>query len=264
MEEKRYCIFCGTPLAENSDICPSCKKKLPVKEELFKEYLYRNTKDKLKGKADDALFAVVKNWLLSHLYGVVVSLMIIGLAVNAAAAPAVPSYIKKINTSYRPGLQETSQQQTSQDTENGITREDREEAEEVAHGFTFSIVYEAILKETEGEADMEDFGTPEQSSADYLLPSSYGGVTRNDYFYTNGYKKSGTHFDHDNITWNEPATDTGKRFQSEGYPVIEIPVYNHYGEARRDDLPAEKEDWFLFILVKADGQWYIAETRLLD
>ena len=147
MEEKRYCIFCGSPLEEGSDICPSCKKQVPVKEDLFKEYLYRNTKDKLKSKVDDTLFSLVKNWILSHLYGVVVSLVIVGLAINSLAAPSVPSYIEKINSSSRPGVQEDvkPQQQDSQDPENKATNEDAEEASRVAGDFLYAVFYETLV-----------------------------------------------------------------------------------------------------------------------
>jgi len=63
MEEIRYCIFCGSPLSDGSRCCPACKKEIPLKESLFREYLYKNTKESLKEKIDDTLFSAVKNWL---------------------------------------------------------------------------------------------------------------------------------------------------------------------------------------------------------
>ena len=262
MEEKRYCIFCGSPLEEGSDICPSCKKQVPVKENLFKEYLYRNTKDKLKSKVDDTLFSLVKNWILSHLYGVVVSLVIVGLAINSLAAPSVPSYIEKINSSSRPVVQEDvkPQQQDSQDPENKATNEDAEEASRVAGDFLYAVFYETLVSETGGEG-LESFKVPDLSAEGYLLPSSYGGVTQNDYHISFDYKETDSHVDKNDMTWDGLETDTGKKLQSQGYLVAEVPAYNRYKDVHAADAPIVKEEKFLFVLVKIDGRWYIAETQ---
>ena len=265
MEEKRYCIFCGSPLEEGSDICPSCKKQVPVKENLFKEYLYRNTKDKLKSKVDDTLFSLVKNWILSHLYGVVVSLVIVGLAINSLAAPSVPSYIEKINSSSRPGVQEDvkPQQQSQQASEDRITRDDKNEAVSMTNDFLHAAFYEKLVSET-GGMGLENFKKPEKPSADYFLPSSYGGVTQNDYYVSFGYKETRSMLYHDDIIWDDPKTETGKKLHAEGYPVAEAPVSNLYKDEHADDAPVVREEKFLFVLVKADGQWYIAEVQELD
>ncbi len=264
MEEKKYCIFCGSPLEDGNDRCPSCKKLVPVKENLFKEYLYRNTKEKLKGKAEDTLFSVIKNWILSHLYGVVVSLMIVGLAVHFTAVQAAPSYIEVINSSTRPAVQEDNQPpHPSQAPEQSITRDDKNETVWMINDFLSAAFYEVLLRET-GGVGLDDFSKPERPSADYLLPSSYGGVIKNDYHVSFGYKETSNLVDHDNITWNTPKTETGKKLYSEGCQVVEIQAGNRYRDEHSPDAPVVKEEKFIFVLVKADGHWYIAEVQELN
>lgn len=267
MTQKHYCIYCGSSLEEGSNICPSCKQPVPEKESLFKEYLYRNTKEKLKSTIDDSFFNIVKNWILSHLYGVVVSLLIVGLAVRALALPGLPSYIKEMNSSERPVQaivsqeEQQSQQQPQPSQEQEITREDLREITDVSSQFQHAVFYETLVSRN---GDSGGFREPEKPSADYLLPASYGGVTQNDFYIVLEYKASKTDYDFDHITTNDPATDTGKRLLSEGYPVAEITCLNTYHDELSDDAPAVRTDTFVFVLAKVNGNWYIAETKALN
>lgn len=84
MADQTYCIYCGSPLLQDSAECPRCGRKQEKKEDAFRIFLWKNTKDKIRGKIDDSLFEIIKNWLISHLYGLVLLLTVIGTVVYAA------------------------------------------------------------------------------------------------------------------------------------------------------------------------------------
>ncbi len=261
MEEKRYCIFCGSPLEEGRDICPSCKKQVPVKENLFKEYLYRNTKDKLKGKVEDTLFSVIKNWILSHLYGLIVSIMFIGLAVIAlTSSPRVPSYITEMNTPARPA--ENPDTQTPQTERETLHSEDFEALSEKAHGFTDSVFYYAVTRNGEKEVHISKFEDgPPPLPETYYIPKTYDTYPVSSYYFIDVTYPHIMILPGDRIETNEQTTDLGKMLRADGFPVAEMEMSNIYKNELGEDAPAVRTDRFLFVLVRMDGEWYIAETK---
>ena len=88
---RMFCVHCGAEIIENTVNCPDCGREHDPKERLFREFLIRHTKDELKGKASDRLFSILKNWLLSHLYGTVLTVSVVAVLTNAAAA-GLPDY----------------------------------------------------------------------------------------------------------------------------------------------------------------------------
>ncbi|MBR2802491.1 MAG: hypothetical protein IKE21_07940 [Erysipelotrichaceae bacterium] len=263
MEEKHYCIFCGSPLTEGSDVCPSCRKQIPAKEDLFKEFLYRNTKDELKGKADDALFAVVKNWLLSHLYGLIVSFVFIGLAGIALSPPRLPSYIREVSSPARPAEQTVSE--TPQAEEERLHSEDLSAATAAANGFTDSIFYNAVTGNGEREVHIAKFedGPPPPPEA-YYIPKTYDAYPVSSYFFIDASYPHIMTSQSDWIRTNEPTTELGKTLRADGFPIVEFEVTNTYAEGSDEDAPAIRSDRFLFVLTRMDGEWYIAETLPVD
>ncbi|MBR0138699.1 MAG: hypothetical protein IJM17_00265 [Firmicutes bacterium] len=90
---EKYCIHCGAKIdpqdPSQRTVCPSCGKDPDPKEHLFREFLLDHTKDKLKGTIDNKLFDIIKNWLLSHLYGFVMGIAVVSavaITVNTASA----------------------------------------------------------------------------------------------------------------------------------------------------------------------------------
>ena len=80
--EQRFCINCGAEITGQtaSRVCPACGKDPDPEEHLFREFLLEHTKSKLKSDIDSKLFDIIKNWLLSHLYGIVLSIAVIAAA----------------------------------------------------------------------------------------------------------------------------------------------------------------------------------------
>ena len=72
-----HCNRCGARIAEGDARCAVCGKKQQVKNTLLLDFLIAHTKDDITGKITDSIYEAVKNFLLSHLFGVVVSLSLV-------------------------------------------------------------------------------------------------------------------------------------------------------------------------------------------
>lgn len=101
--ERLYCIHCGRENDPAAAVCTGCGKKLHEKEHRFRDFLLSHIKDDLKNKAGDTFFGAIKGWLLSHLFGCVVSVCIVaaagtGIAAVTAAPPAGPKPITEAET----------------------------------------------------------------------------------------------------------------------------------------------------------------------
>lgn len=84
--EKIYCIHCGAENKPQDDVCCKCGKKLNEKENLFQDFLMDHVKDEIKGKLGDSLFDTIKGWLMSHLYGCLVTVSLVAAVGTGVAA----------------------------------------------------------------------------------------------------------------------------------------------------------------------------------
>lgn len=96
-ENKKYCVWCGTAHGQEDTVCSQCGKKLDAKDRLFVEFLIDHTKDKLKGDLEDGIYEAIKNYLLSHLYSVVVALSLVAVTVTAALNADPAAHIKSVS-----------------------------------------------------------------------------------------------------------------------------------------------------------------------
>ncbi len=91
MSEERkiiYCPDCGKENAADAVLCRECGEAINQEEHLFRDFLVDHIKDDLKGKVTDRLYDIVKNWLLSHLYGTVATVMVIAAVTSGAVSAA--------------------------------------------------------------------------------------------------------------------------------------------------------------------------------
>ena len=95
-----HCNRCGARIAEGDARCAVCGKKQQVKNTLLLDFLIAHTKDDITGKITDSIYEAVKNFLLSHLFGVVVSLSLV-TAVGVTVYASEP-YIERVKTSAPP------------------------------------------------------------------------------------------------------------------------------------------------------------------
>ena len=96
-----YCIFCGAKNISTDTECVKCKKDLHPKNQPIKDFLYRHIKDELKGKVEDNIFSYLKNFIISNLYGVAMTISIIftavAIIVSSKSSYKVVSSIEDIN-----------------------------------------------------------------------------------------------------------------------------------------------------------------------
>lgn len=100
ISQNQFCIWCGDAIKVDSKFCTKCGKKQTDEENPFIDWLIAHTKDKLKGDAESSLFDAIKNFILSHLYGTVMSIAIIAAA--GITVYASEPYIQKYNDSNMP------------------------------------------------------------------------------------------------------------------------------------------------------------------
>ena len=70
MKKDVYCANCGTKNKINNKKCTKCNKKLNSKLAFFKSFMSDYIKDDLKSNLGDSLVDILKNYIISHLYGI--------------------------------------------------------------------------------------------------------------------------------------------------------------------------------------------------
>lgn len=86
---KVYCILCGTENKSTDKFCGKCGESLSQQDTELQEYLKEKVTDKVKskvkGKATDSLLDMLKKFLNSKAYGIIMSLSIITATATAVA-----------------------------------------------------------------------------------------------------------------------------------------------------------------------------------
>lgn len=77
--KKIYCVYCGEKNTSKDSKCKKCKKKLNPKENMLLDYI----KDHIKGDIEGNIISIVKNLIISHLYGTVLTATLIFTVVSA-------------------------------------------------------------------------------------------------------------------------------------------------------------------------------------
>ncbi len=256
MEDTKYCIYCGAPLSGDSAKCPKCGKMQEDKENLFKEYLWRNTKEKIRGDIDDTLFEIVKNWLISHLYGVILLLTVIG-TVTYVLSGRPPVRTNYIETPERPvSIAEA-------ETVPAISEAEIEEIKDAVYSavdqYAESVFYWTV--EDDPYASWGPGGyqkeIPERPEA-YQLPAQYG-TGRHEYIYDKGLEEWDYSIERDSMVLNEPTTELGKSLMAEGYTVAEMIKHDVVTVSNGSGGSYAGPGEYLFVMAEIDGVWYVAE-----
>ena len=88
-EETIYCVFCGTENKSTDIECMKCKKDLHPKNTPFRDFLYNHIKSDLKEKEEDNIISYLKNFIISHLYGIAMTVSIVFTVVSIIVTPKV-------------------------------------------------------------------------------------------------------------------------------------------------------------------------------
>ncbi len=93
--EIKYCTNCGSANKKSAIICVECEKKINEKHRPFYDFLQKRIKGKVTGFAEAGLFKLIKNYLVSHLYGAVLAISVVTTS-TVVIATATP-YIKTVS-----------------------------------------------------------------------------------------------------------------------------------------------------------------------
>ena len=262
MEEGRYCIYCGFRLSQSSERCPNCGREQTDKEDLFKEYLLKNTKESIRGEIDDALFTVIKNWLLSHLYGIVLLITVIAAAVYVSAGrPSVS--VETLDLEERPAAVSSQDAATAPIEDEHELRQLSDEIYVAVNEYQRAMFYWTI--EDDPDASWGPGGYPDEipERPEALhLPAQYGSG-RHEYTFIKGPDEIQYSVDRDTMTVNAPTTELGQNILSQGYRVAEIVMHDMTVRTAADGSLYTGLGDYLFVLAEIDGVWYVAEDIIM-
>lgn len=242
--EKKYCIYCGKEHDISETICCQCSKKLDPEENLLKDYLLAKTKDKLKGTVEDNLFELIKNFLLSHLYGVIVTISVVFVTMSSVSVVHVPQP-QNVDTppSNDPVVEERDE----------ITEEEKA-LQDFVQDYSFCF---------DSDFDLNPHLATQAKS--FELPASYGydgSFEMFDIQYTEDTSITyGGLFEIVEIDPDEPATKLGRQLVSDGIRIAECTIKkneNHLDENGNSYIAAAVH--YHITLACMDGQWFIAEA----
>lgn len=278
--EVYYCTHCGAANKKSAVECSECEKKIISKYRPFYDFLIKHTKDEASGAAVDSIFSLIQKFLLSHVYGIALSVSIVASAV--AAVQVSQPYIQKVDV---PVSVSVSSEQDSIEEEQAeqsfeLTEDDLYDFEHLAGN------YDAFADNLRSEDSRYWDGEAYYSNASEMyaetnIPGfSYGGVHElianpisigwNNipeqgfaYQYISRYTASA-------VTGEACTTDLAKKLVSDGYRVAEcdyIMLVGSSEDENHDTLSGPGDNARLkyrFVFVEHEGKWYIAEDRLTE
>lgn len=266
MDEKVYCVWCGCKHVKKTEKCMACGKKLDPKDRLLVDFLVEHTKDKFKGDLEDSLYEAIKNYLLSHLYGVVVTIAIVGAVTAAAAAPKPDAHIQPVEQP--PVIIEVAPETTAPVVEEEpvveyyqLTEQDKANALSQLTNFALDLEWEGMTAGTHvyiyfisEELEIElGYDSLTHMYADRLdeVVYPFAPVTKGELV-------------PDYSTWTTvPSTVHMQQLMDMGYPVASLEVaYTIYEEHRQPDY-SEYEllgtSEYLITFAQEEGQWLMVE-----
>ncbi len=80
-----YCVYCGQENKVELKKCSKCEKELNPKNRPFRDYIQKKVEDKLGGKVQDGMIALISGFIKTHLYGTILTCSIIISALSFVA-----------------------------------------------------------------------------------------------------------------------------------------------------------------------------------
>lgn len=95
--KKIYCVFCGKENdLDKTDKCVNCKEELDPIEHPWKDYIKDHIKSELKGKVTDKTTSLVLRFVESHIYGFLMSALIVSSAFGTVFNLVKDNYITEV------------------------------------------------------------------------------------------------------------------------------------------------------------------------
>ncbi len=280
-EEMQYCTYCGTINKKSAVECTECGKKIRGEYKPFYDFLKKHTKEELSGSVTDTLFSCLKQFLLSHVYGVALSVTVIAAAASTvyAAQPHVKKVteMKRIQTALP--VQEEVQPQTP------ITADDLYDFYHLAGNYD-AFTDGLRASEPYWAQDVRYYNSADEMYAENNIDGfSYGGVHEmianpitmhmldvdpayEDSPYSHVY--TDRYLDNASAVEGEACTTAiAKALLADGYRVAECNYVLCEAEGEYDfethtGSNVVKKLVYKFVYVEHEGEWYIVEDRLIE
>lgn len=282
-EDIKYCNHCGSANKKSAVVCTECGKNIHTKYKPFYDFLKKHTKDNIKETIADSAFSLIKKFLFSHMYGVSLSVMIVASSVSTIyamtphiekvtevkTAAVVSEVAKPDETVQAPPLSEDDLYDFDYLTSNYDAFVDTIRASESY--WDTSGMYYSSAGEMYAENNIAGFnygGVHEMISNPIPMHSLDLDPRFNDEplenLYSDRYIDSGSA-----VQGEECSSDVAKTLHSQGYRVAECnyvlcEAEGEYDYNTHSGTGIAKKLVYRFVFVEHEGNWYIAEDRLID
>lgn len=267
-------LYCSCCVSANEHVtqCCECGKNIRTKKSAFLHFLIKHTAEKFKGDLEDGVFDTIKNFILSHLYGSVVSVAVITSVVALIYGTTMPSYVTKVWG----GVNRIS------DSGPAITEMSRELYDKLRdlhgdysmlcdrkHGMPYVVntnkKAEDFIAQNTGKFHIDGVHQVMDTGVCALMERHEDG------------RVPGTRSYFGDLYVNEQLTnplaitlrDSGYKVTEGvcryvGYKVCEKNENGGYIVPKPDEVPPDDEFYVQYVYVEIDGEWYIAEERFVE
>lgn len=254
MDNEIYCVRCGCENPADGEKCRKCGKTLTPKENLLAEFLVEHTKDKLKGDVEDGIFDALKNYLLSHLYSVIIAVAFVVTAVAAvvtAVTPNTPSHIQRVTKAPE-----------SQQAAVTLTQEDKTQINDCLLEFARCMEYTRYVG---GDSEFLNYIISEELEESIGYDSymdMYPDMVEDDVYDFHHVERGEMVIDE--TTWStQPLTQNGKELVDKGYTIATVYAdYSFYGKRTgMSNAPTELlgSPRYLMTFTIENGKWLLVE-----
>lgn len=280
-----YCTRCGASNKKSAVECSECEKKIISKYRPFYDFLKKHSKEETTDATVDTAFALIRRFLLSHVYGFVLTVSII--AAGVVTVLGMDLHIDRVSTDANIKIQV---QAPKKETNNELNKEQIEELpvfefsdsdsksiRNVTHWYgNFNVRYrgkeDIIPYVKQAPFASNDEMLAEKNIPDYKYEFTHELIT-NPIDLTADMEPTMDQETHDwyaqeILSGNLVVTDTAKTLRQAGYEVAEVKYIVNYaiGEYEFDthdgDLVAQAVCHM--VMVCHEDNWYIAEDKIIE
>ncbi len=290
MNEIKYCTHCGSANKASAVICCECERKIINSYRPFYDFLKKHTKDDISGKITDTLFSCLKRFLMSHIYGALLSVTIVAAAVSTVYG--IEPHIERISevgndiVASDVTVNEVVEAEPSTE-EKTLTEDDLYSFEHLTSNYDMFVDAMRTSESYWDTAQGEYGSVAELYAENNIVGFSYGGVhemigdpismpdfytdSRLDelpsvYYASDRYSDTATAVSGESCT-----TEIAKKLLDDGYRVAECNyVLIEYAGETDYDFESHSGEGFMeklvykMVYVEHDGKWYIADDRLIE
>lgn len=245
----KYCNYCKQEIEDNINICPNCKHHLDTNDALI-IFLKKHTKDKFLNSVEDNLFNYLKNFILSHLYGFILTMTVIMIPVSYITNT---TDVKTVNN--RPVINNTQQEVITDNNKEEIKTLSEEDKQQIINVIN---TYATSLEASNGQitADLTNIWLSD-SIISNTLHHALNDRFNNDIYPSDYVVNSELKYDM-NYDYNQPFTTTGETLKNMGYKLIVIKIINTLYFENHPDYEKAYPNYYC-TMVKINNTWYIAE-----